>query len=174
MKRKRVRSRIPSRFRMYFPPKTCGKRSEINILRKSAVNVGNRNLFLDHGKFFSSFSFDVMWLYRKERDCGGFLQQRDKPIYVFVVHRVQLISVSSFSEYYVDDSSPSMVIIEKDGVFICSTCGKIYQRKYTAIRHIKFECGSAPQFQCRICCIKFKRSDTLKSHLYVKHKIVWN
>lgn len=54
-----------------------------------------------------------------------------------------------------------------------NNCGKIYQKKGSLSIHCKYECGKEPQFTCRVCSKKFKRPDSLKTHLGIVHKVVY-
>lgn len=53
--------------------------------------------------------------------------------------------------------------------YCCPKCGKIYTWSYTMKRHLRFECGKEPQFQCRHCLNKFKRKCHLMSHVRNRH-----
>lgn len=58
-------------------------------------------------------------------------------------------------------------------VFMCpKKCGKVYQTRSGLIMHLKYQCGKAPQFMCEVCLKKFKRPDSLKTHLGLVHHIV--
>ncbi|XP_046659240.1 zinc finger protein 425-like [Homalodisca vitripennis] len=52
----------------------------------------------------------------------------------------------------------------------CGKCGKEYTLKHNLVRHVRFECGKDPQFQCPQCPYKAKQKGTLKSHVLLKHK----
>ncbi|PSN32902.1 hypothetical protein C0J52_13322 [Blattella germanica] len=49
---------------------------------------------------------------------------------------------------------------EGEKVFKCIKCDKVYTCKGNLTRHIKFECGKAPQFQCPYCPFKTKHKCT--------------
>lgn len=58
----------------------------------------------------------------------------------------------------------------------CIKCGKSYTTIYNLKRHLRFECGVDPQFECIHCGTKFKHKHHLTDHirscctkLYVKH-----
>jgi hypothetical protein len=57
--------------------------------------------------------------------------------------------------------------------FRCIQCGKVYMRKGTLTRHLKFECGKEPQFQCPLCPLRTKHKSSLLTHIYCKHR-GWN
>jgi uncharacterized C2H2 Zn-finger protein len=54
-------------------------------------------------------------------------------------------------------------------VFQCTQCGKVYMSKGSLTRHLKFECGKEPQFQCPHCPLRTKRKSSLMTHIYCKH-----
>lgn len=53
-----------------------------------------------------------------------------------------------------------------------NNCGKVYQNKGSVKLHMKYECGKDPQFHCSICQKKFKRPDSLRTHMGIVHKVV--
>ncbi|KAB0796476.1 hypothetical protein PPYR_10537, partial [Photinus pyralis] len=53
----------------------------------------------------------------------------------------------------------------------CDSCGKAYNQSYNLSRHVKYECGKKPQFQCPFCVYKCKRKDTLKKHCIMLHSL---
>ena len=55
--------------------------------------------------------------------------------------------------------------------FSCVRCDKQYARKQHLSRHIQYECGKKPLFQCPLCPRKCKRNDILRFHLKNIHKI---
>ena len=57
--------------------------------------------------------------------------------------------------------------------FRCTRCGKVYVRKGTLTRHLKFECGKEPQFHCPHCSLRTKHKSSLLTHMYCKHR-GWN
>lgn len=51
-------------------------------------------------------------------------------------------------------------------------CGHSYKgtyRKKNLKRHLMFECGVEPQFQCPICQKRFSHKSNLKSHFWNVH-----
>ncbi|ODN04417.1 Longitudinals lacking protein, isoforms H/M/V [Orchesella cincta] len=51
-----------------------------------------------------------------------------------------------------------------DGVYECPKCCRRYRHMASCQRHIKLECGKAPQFQCMNCGKKFKFRFRLANH----------
>ena len=58
----------------------------------------------------------------------------------------------------------------KFGVFGCANCGRNYSRKDSLQRHLTYECGKEPQFQCPFCTQKSKRKAQQITHIKRKHK----
>lgn len=59
-----------------------------------------------------------------------------------------------------------------DNKFECSRCGKKYMRRQHLGRHVQYECGKQPLFQCPLCPRRCKRNDMLNHHLKRIHKII--
>ncbi|XP_075226176.1 uncharacterized protein LOC142327140 isoform X2 [Lycorma delicatula] len=62
--------------------------------------------------------------------------------------------------------------IDYAGSHICPRCGKRYSLKGNLTRHLRFECGKEPQFQCYVCLRTFTRNDTLTAHLKMLHRLL--
>ncbi|XP_024080817.1 gastrula zinc finger protein XlCGF57.1-like [Cimex lectularius] len=58
---------------------------------------------------------------------------------------------------------------DKTNYFACQNCDKSYKRKWHLKRHVDFECGKEPTFQCPNCPYRAKLKDSLKTHLVLKH-----
>lgn len=65
-------------------------------------------------------------------------------------------------------------LLDQQEVYRCHRCSRTYKYQQTLVRHLKYECGKAPQFSCMICSRHFRRNDYLDKHLFRKHKIVQN
>lgn len=52
---------------------------------------------------------------------------------------------------------------------LCPQCGKGYSNNGNLMRHLKFECGKEPQFQCPHCPLRTRHKSNLLSHMYCKH-----
>lgn len=56
------------------------------------------------------------------------------------------------------------------GNFECYQCGRCYIRKDSLQRHLTYECGKEPQFQCPFCPQKCKRKAHQIRHIHRQHK----
>ncbi|CAG0881688.1 unnamed protein product [Cyprideis torosa] len=54
-------------------------------------------------------------------------------------------------------------------IFVCSQCGRRYQRQSTLIRHFRYECGLEKKYECRSCHTKFRHRFILKRHILAVH-----
>ncbi|RZF39481.1 hypothetical protein LSTR_LSTR001002 [Laodelphax striatellus] len=54
----------------------------------------------------------------------------------------------------------------------CSACHRSYCRKESLRRHLTFECGKEPQFECTICGKRCKLKSNLQQHVRLCHKDV--
>lgn len=52
----------------------------------------------------------------------------------------------------------------------CDRCGRHYASSGNLKRHVKYECGVEPQFQCPICKKKFQHRHSVKIHVVSTHK----
>ncbi|XP_068976002.1 zinc finger protein 480-like [Bombus flavifrons] len=55
------------------------------------------------------------------------------------------------------------------GQFGCSRCGRSYMRKDSLQRHVHWECGKEPQFQCPFCPQRCKRKAHWLRHIRRQH-----
>lgn len=51
------------------------------------------------------------------------------------------------------------------GAYSCSRCGNSYARPHSLNRHIRFECGVEPKFECPVCHKKSKHKHNLVLHM---------
>ncbi|XP_017836850.1 longitudinals lacking protein, isoforms H/M/V isoform X6 [Drosophila busckii] len=51
------------------------------------------------------------------------------------------------------------------GAYACDRCGNTYARPHSLNRHVRFECGVEPQFECPICHKKSKHKHNLVLHM---------
>ncbi|OXU32155.1 hypothetical protein TSAR_012284 [Trichomalopsis sarcophagae] len=54
--------------------------------------------------------------------------------------------------------------------YSCPRCGNNYSRSHSLNRHMKFECGVEPQFECPICHKKSKHKHNLVLHMRTHQK----
>jgi hypothetical protein len=55
------------------------------------------------------------------------------------------------------------------GVFPCERCGRSYVRKDSLQRHLQWECGKEPTFQCPFCPQRCKRKSHQIRHIRRQH-----
>ncbi|KAI4482928.1 hypothetical protein M0802_013587 [Mischocyttarus mexicanus] len=55
-------------------------------------------------------------------------------------------------------------------MYSCLRCGNAYTRPHSLNRHIRFECGVEPQFECPICHKKSKHKHNLLLHMRTHQK----
>ncbi|XP_076621382.1 longitudinals lacking protein-like [Colletes latitarsis] len=53
----------------------------------------------------------------------------------------------------------------------CSRCGKSYKNAYILKRHLLYECGKAPSFNCPHCAFSSKYERNLKAHINHRHVV---
>jgi hypothetical protein len=58
------------------------------------------------------------------------------------------------------------------GSFPCTRCGKVYNWRGNLLRHMRLECGKAPQFQCSYCPYETKHKNHLQRHMTSRHRDV--
>jgi len=57
--------------------------------------------------------------------------------------------------------------------FLCANgCGRSYKYKKGLDRHLQFECGVEPQFECIVCGKMFKQRCYVKTHSVNIHNII--
>ena len=61
--------------------------------------------------------------------------------------------------------NPSILLERAKERFTCKKCGRDYKQKQTLQRHLKYECGVAPQFQCPMCPYSSNIHSNLKQHI---------
>ena len=54
--------------------------------------------------------------------------------------------------------------------YSCSRCGNSYGRLHSLNRHIRFECGVEPQFECPVCHKRSKHKHNLVLHMRTHQK----
>jgi hypothetical protein len=58
------------------------------------------------------------------------------------------------------------------GSFPCTKCGKVYNWRGNLLRHMRLECGKAPQFHCSYCPYMTKHKNHLQRHMMTRHRDV--
>ncbi|KZC13547.1 Zinc finger protein 91 [Dufourea novaeangliae] len=53
--------------------------------------------------------------------------------------------------------------------FGCPKCGRCFTVKGNMTRHLKYECGQAPRFQCPYCEFRSKQTSNVMSHIRTRH-----
>lgn len=48
--------------------------------------------------------------------------------------------------------------------YSCNRCSRIYSKKHSVLRHLRYECGVEPRFQCTICNQRFKHRSDQQRH----------
>jgi len=80
------------------------------------------------------------------------------------------ISNTSYIDLQKEITDSGRPATEGGNVFQCTQCGKVYMSKGNLTRHLKFECGKEPQFQCPHCPLRTKHKSSLLTHIYCKHR----
>ncbi|XP_054286030.1 longitudinals lacking protein, isoforms H/M/V-like isoform X2 [Macrosteles quadrilineatus] len=71
-------------------------------------------------------------------------------------------------QYPYTRAPPPVPVVEKPpspAIFQCPQCSKVYNRKGNLGRHMRYECGKAPQFHCHLCEKSFFRREKLDYHV---------
>ncbi|KAL1129439.1 hypothetical protein AAG570_013965 [Ranatra chinensis] len=53
--------------------------------------------------------------------------------------------------------------------FVCLQCGRTYSYSQGLHRHLRYECGKEPQFQCPHCPHRSKQKESLNKHINEVH-----
>lgn len=59
-----------------------------------------------------------------------------------------------------------------DDVCCPNKCGRKYKYRGSLARHLKYECGVKPKFQCTICSKYFKQRINFKIHMMRIHNCI--
>lgn len=78
--------------------------------------------------------------------------------------------VDSQGEIVMSDYEPNKRRFHSHGVYPCDRCGRTYVRKDSLSRHLQWECGKEPQFQCPFCPQKCKRKSHQLRHIQRQHQ----
>lgn len=65
------------------------------------------------------------------------------------------------------------ILFVGDVTYPCSNgCGRVYKRKSTLIRHLRYECGIEDRlFSCNICQKRFSHKFLVRKHMVIVHRI---
>jgi uncharacterized Zn-finger protein len=80
---------------------------------------------------------------------------------------MQVMDIEGAGSQQYDSGHP---MAEGANAFQCTQCGKAYMSKGNLTRHLKFECGKEPQFQCPHCPVRTKHKSSLLTHISCKHR----
>lgn len=69
-------------------------------------------------------------------------------------------------------TSNSLLEDSKDDIYCPNKCGRKYKHRGSVARHLKFECGVKPKFQCTICSKYFKQRINFKIHMIRIHSCI--
>lgn len=59
-----------------------------------------------------------------------------------------------------------------DGIrYGCGKCNRTYSQKKTLGRHLRFDCGQKPSFECQMCPKMYNHGYMLLKHMRRTHKI---
>ncbi|XP_073977013.1 uncharacterized protein [Rhodnius prolixus] len=58
--------------------------------------------------------------------------------------------------------------------YVCVNCYKRYNHSFTLYRHMRYECGKEPQFQCPYCQYKAKRSPHICTRCFKTFTLLHN
>jgi len=65
-------------------------------------------------------------------------------------------------------------MVFSEGMEFCpNMCGRSYRGRYRSKnikRHLRYECGVQPQFQCDVCLKRFTHNSDRKKHMVIIHK----
>lgn len=67
----------------------------------------------------------------------------------------------------------SMFNVDENNIYklpyVCPHCLKGYSYKTTLTRHLKYECGKEPQFNCMFCKYKAAQKNNMLRHIKTYH-----
>ncbi|CAL7939900.1 unnamed protein product [Xylocopa violacea] len=58
---------------------------------------------------------------------------------------------------------------DKKKPFQCQKCGRGFTLKRNKDRHVNYECGHEPRFQCPYCGLRSKQTSPVYAHIRKKH-----
>lgn len=75
----------------------------------------------------------------------------------------RLSIISGTSQGRVTSDRVSELSIGK--TYHCRRCGSVFKHPSSFGRHVRYECGRDPQFQCPVCSMKFKQKYNMIVHM---------
>jgi len=86
--------------------------------------------------------------------------------YVIVDYSFVFSPFLGFNIKKLDDMTQSSIRNKK---FPCPKCPSAFGQKPSLTRHLKYECGQEPRFQCPYCHFRSKKTSDVYSHVRRKH-----
>lgn len=130
---------------------------------------GARNFTRNHRTHLQLFFFpfaDTANEHVSAIDSLSIEESADLPVQAW---KAQEHSVIPFAELKIPKAC-DYVGKKSAGQFTCTRCGRSYMRKDSLQRHIHWECGKEPQFQCPFCPQRCKRKAHWLRHMRRQHK----
>lgn len=81
--------------------------------------------------------------------------------------------INSLTFFIISEDGEKHVILPDFGhthgkiIYHCPGCFKQYLNRISLNRHLKYECGVDPKFECNICSRRFRHNFTLQTHMAV-------
>lgn len=130
-----------------------------------------KNPLFVHGLLFLFFVEDSLSDDGRLASGGHMLLPHDLYAKVFATNRASKAAASSTTSP--SASTTSLLSSSRSsgsggggpGIFTCGRCGNSYARPHSLNRHLRFECGVEPKFECPICHKKSKHKHNLMLHM---------
>ncbi|XP_078042404.1 longitudinals lacking protein, isoforms A/B/D/L-like [Augochlora pura] len=86
--------------------------------------------------------------------------------------QMEPVATEDAAEEKIRDAAGNQTIVENrdSSEYSCPRCGNAYLRLHSLNRHIKFECGVEPRFECPVCHKKSKHKHNLILHMRTHQK----
>ncbi|XP_008207163.1 zinc finger protein 771-like [Nasonia vitripennis] len=72
-------------------------------------------------------------------------------------------------DFYRQQKTVVVVPQPQNKPFGCPKCSRSFTVKGNMTRHLKYECGQQPRFQCPYCDFRSKQTSNVMSHIRTKH-----
>lgn len=96
-------------------------------------------------------------------------QQNNNTVILEQQNNEKIISEQYNSKNFITQNCGVLNVKDNNG-FSCPRCGNTYTRTHSLNRHVNFECGIEPKFQCPICQKKSKHKHNLLIHMRTHKK----